>query len=275
MSQALSGKKIVVIGGGNMGAAIIQGLLREGGTRQADISVVEPTAERRQSLSDSLGIVAVSDGATAVSAAEIVLLAVKPQILAGVVEALRSSFRPGQLVVSVAAGVSTPSLEACLPAGARVVRAMPNTPALVRAGITALCAGATASEADLGLSEALFAGIGKTVRVPESQMNAVTGLSGSGPAYVMLFIESLADGGVQAGLPRTVALELALATVLGSSRLLEESAQHPAQVKDMVTSPGGTTIAGVRALEAGGFRSAVIEAVNAATNRAVELGAKK
>lgn len=202
--------------------------------------------------------------------ASVVILAVKPGAMSPVLESVKEAAHP--LWISVAAGVSTARLEAVLNAGARVVRAMPNTPALVRSGATAICGGTHATEEDLSLAELLLGATGLVVRVPEAQMNAVTGLSGSGPAYVMLVIEALADGGVRAGLPRDVALALATQTVLGSATLLKETGLHPGELKDSVTSPGGTTIAGIEELELRGVRGALMSAVARATERARELG---
>jgi len=175
-------------------------------------------------------------------------------------------------VISVAAGATIARIATPLAAGVRIIRAMPNTPAMVLRGATALAGGPHATEDDMASAEAIFCAVGRCVRVPESAMDAVTGLSGSGPAYVMLFLEALADGGVRAGLPRDVALQLAAQTLLGSAALQLETGLHPGVLKDQVTSPGGTTIAGVAALEAGGLRAAVIDAVHAATARAAALG---
>jgi pyrroline-5-carboxylate reductase len=176
------------------------------------------------------------------------------------------------LVISVAAGAPTDALEARLPAGSRVVRAMPNTPATVLAGATAIAAGAHASEADLEVARELFEAVGRVVVLEESLLDAVTGLSGSGPAYIMLIIEALADGGVKVGLHRDTALILAAQTVFGSAKLLLESGEHPGRLKDMVTSPGGTAIAGLHTLESGGLRKTLIDAVEVATKRSLQLG---
>jgi pyrroline-5-carboxylate reductase len=176
-------------------------------------------------------------------------------------------------MVSVAAGVSTAAIESKLPAGARVIRTMPNTAATVLAGATAICRGTHATDEDVALAERLFGAIGRSVVLDETLIDAVTGLSGSGPAYVMLIIEALADGGVKVGLHRDTALMLAAQTVFGSAKLLLETGEHPGRLKDMVTSPGGTAIAGLHTLEAGGLRTTLINAVEAATNRAAELGA--
>jgi pyrroline-5-carboxylate reductase len=198
-------------------------------------------------------------------------LAVKPQTMSGVLKTIASAITQQHLVISVAAGVTTAAIEQLLP-NARVVRVMPNLPAIVGAGATALAAGSRASSEDIQQAQGLFETVGRTVVVDEAQMDAVTGLSGSGPAYTMLVIEGLADGGVQMGLPRSVAMLLAAQTVYGASKLLLESGEHPGLLKDRVASPGGTTIAGIDALEQGRVRYAMMNAVRAATARAKELG---
>jgi pyrroline-5-carboxylate reductase len=198
---------------------------------------------------------------------------VKPQTLGPVLDAVGGVVSSETTILSVAAGVPCAFIESRLPAGARVVRAMPNTPALALRGATALTAGSHATEQDMQWAQALFDAVGLTVVVPEGLMNAVTGLSGSGPAYVMLVIEALADGGVQAGLPRETALLLAAQTVLGTAELLAQTGEHPAVLKDRVTSPGGTTIHGLARLEAAGVRHAMMDAVLRASQRAAELGA--
>ena len=212
-----------------------------------------------------------TDAAEGVQGAAIVVLAVKPQVMGSVLPVLKSNASAETLFVSIAAGVSCATIEAALATGARVVRTMPNTPALVGCGATALCAGSHATAADLETAEALFSSVGIAVTVPEKSIDAVTGVSGSGPAYVFLFLEALADGGVQQGLPRDVALKLAGQTVLGAAKLMMESGTHPGVLKDQVTSPGGTTIAAVRALEDGAFRGTTMSAVAAACARSKEL----
>lgn len=266
-----------VIGGGIMGEAILSRLITCGIYPSAQIIVSEPTLERREFLQQQYGV-KVTDQNSLVATAPILLLAIKPQIFSVVVEKLRqpvvakSIETPStQLVISILAGVTLDRLERAFPSQP-VVRAMPNTPTTVGAGMTAIAAGNCVSHSDLALAEQIFQAVGEVVTIPESLMDAVTGLSGSGPAYVAIAIEALADGGVAAGLPREIANKLALQTVLGTAQLLNESKLHPAQLKDRVTSPGGTTITGVTKLERAGFRSALIEAVIAAANRSAELG---
>ena len=202
-----------------------------------------------------------------------VVLAVKPQVIDKVLDRDRErGCATDQLVVSVAAGVPIEAIEARLPAGSRVVRSMPNTPATVQAGATAIAGGAHAREDDLRIARELFEAVGRVVVLEESLIDAVTGLSGSGPAYIMLIIEALADGGVKVGLHRDTALLLAAQTVFGSAKLLLETGEHPGRLKDMVTSPGGTAISGLHTLESGGLRKTLIDAVEVATKRAAELG---
>lgn len=261
--------KLGVIGGGVMGSAIVSRLLSQGIYQPNEILISEPTLQQRELLQQQYGVGVTEDNNLA-AAAPILLLAIKPQIFAKVVGEL-SQPNPTQLIISILAGVSIAQLEQAFPNRA-VVRAMPNTPATVGMGMTAISAGTQVSAAQLELATQLFQAVGEVVTVPESLMDAVTGLSGSGPAYVAIAIEALADGGVAAGLPRQIADKLALQTVLGTAQLLNESKLHPAQLKDRVTSPGGTTITGVTKLEQAGFRSALIEAVIAAAGRSRELG---
>jgi pyrroline-5-carboxylate reductase len=261
------GSRIGFIGGGNIAEALIRGLLQSGTVGNDAVRASDPSDVRREQLGRAHAIGAHADNREVAAWAEVLVLAVKPQAMAAALASL-AGFEA--LVITVAAGVPTTTIEAALPA--RVVRAMPNTPALVGAGATAIAKGSRATDADLELAAALFASVGRVVRVSESALDAVTGLSGSGPAYVMVLIEALADGGVAMGLPRDVALTLAAQTVYGSAKLQLDTGEHPAALKDRVASPGGTTIAGLSRLEAEGFRGAVIAAVEAATVRAHELG---
>ncbi|WP_373047946.1 pyrroline-5-carboxylate reductase [Vulgatibacter sp.] len=263
--------KIAFVGAGNMAEALIKGLLGAGWQADAIVGTGR-RPERLDHLHRSYGIRTSLDNVAAVSDAEIVVLAVKPQALERMLELVAPGIDHGKLVISVAAGVPIAALERKLGAGARIVRAMPNTPALVGAGATAVSGGEHATEADLATAKALFDAVGQTVIVDESLLDAVTGLSGSGPAYIFLIIEALSDAGVKVGLPRYTAQALAAQTVLGSAKLLLETGQHPGMLKDQVTSPGGTAIAGLHTLEAGGLRTTLINAVEAATRRAKELG---
>jgi len=262
--------ELVMMGGGKMGEALLGGLLRAGWASAEQLAVVEKLPARAEELSRLFPGVTVAEEPVAAPAA---VLAVKPNDIAGACAALAALGDGGpRRVLSIAAGVTLATLEAALAPGTAVVRAMPNTPALVGQGAAAIAAGSAAAAADLAWAESILAAVGRVVTVTEGQLDAVTGLSGSGPAYVFLVVEALADGGVAAGLPRAIAQQLALQTVLGTTTLMKESGLHPAVLKDQVTSPGGTTIAGVAELEARGLRSALIEAVKAAKNRSVELG---
>jgi pyrroline-5-carboxylate reductase len=266
-------RKITFIGGGNMAEAIIRGFSRE--EVGVGLCVAEISQKRRDELVRHFPNVRVTeDVAEAAGWGEVVILAVKPQQAAGVLDQLETVINQDKLVISIMAGISTMKIEENLATGCRVVRAMPNTPALIGAGATAVCAGRKASEADLDLVRQIFAMNGSSVCVEEKLMDAVTGLSGSGPAYVFTFIEALADAGVKNGLPRDIAAQLAAQTVLGSARMVVETGEHPALLKEKVTSPGGTTIAGLYALEGGGFRGVVMSAVEAACLKSKELAGK-
>ncbi|HEX4337179.1 MAG TPA: pyrroline-5-carboxylate reductase [Polyangiaceae bacterium] len=264
--------RIGFLGGGNMAGALVASLLESKIVSADQLGVAEPVAARRAELEQKHGIETTASNADVVRSANVVVLAVKPQVLTAVLTECGGSIGPDHLVVSLVAGTPISVLESRLGPGARVVRAMPNTAALARAGATALARGSSATDEDVDVARSLFDAVGKTVVLEERHLDAVTGLSGSGPAYVMLFIEALADGGVKMGLPRDVALLLAAQTVYGSAKLLVESGQHPATLKDMVTSPGGTTITGLSVLEAAGVRGSLMAAVEAATLRATELG---
>lgn len=266
--------RVGFLGAGNMAGALLSGLIRSKAIGASDLRASDARAERLAELSAEHGIETHVSNAELVRWANVIVLSVKPEVVPLVLSECGASIGSGHLLVSIAAGVPIRALEARLAAGARVVRAMPNTPALAQAGATALSAGSLATAADLEVARKLFDAVGRTVVLGESHLDAVTGLSGSGPAYVMLFIEALADGGVKAGLPRDVALMLAAQTVYGSAKLLLETNEHPARLRDRVTSPGGTTIAGLSALEGRAVRGAIIEAVEKATLRATELGKK-
>jgi len=265
-------KTLGFIGGGNMAAALVKGLLHSKVVPPQKIIVSDVKEERLQMLHDKHGVRTTTDNHELVRDADVVVLSVKPQVIDKVLGAIGNEVRPDQLVISVAAGVPVAAMEARLPDGARVVRTMPNTPATVDAGATAIAPGTHATEEDLAIADELFAAVGRVVTLDESLLDAVTGLSGSGPAYVMLMIEALADGGVKVGLHRDTALLLAAQTVYGSAKLLLETGEHPGRLKDMVTSPGGTAIAGLHTLESGGLRRTLIDAVEAATTRAAALG---
>jgi pyrroline-5-carboxylate reductase len=265
--------KIAFIGGGNMAEAIILGLMRE--TAGVGICVAEINPKRRDEISARFPTVrVVEDVPDAAGWGEVVILSVKPQQAAGVLEQLKTVISADKLVISIMAGIQSSKIEDNLAPGCRVVRAMPNTPALIGGGASAVCAGRKASAADLEMVRQIFALIGIAVCVEEKQMDAVTALSASGPAYVFTFIEALSDAGVKNGLPRDVAALLAVQTVLGSARMVVETGEHPALLKERVTSPGGTTIAGLHVLESGSFRGVVMDAVEAACKKSKELAGK-
>lgn len=264
-------KTIGFVGAGNMAEAMIKGLLRGGDFAPGQVSASGPREERMRELRDAYGINATTDNAVS-AAAQIVVLSVKPQILSRVLGEIADRVDPEALVLSIAAGVPVAAIQARLAGGTRVVRAMPNTPALVDAAATAIARGEHARESDLEDAKRIFDAIGLTVVLDEYQLDAVTGLSGSGPAYVFLILEALSDAGVKVGLSRRTAQLLAAQTLLGSAKLLLETNEHPGRLKDMVTSPGGTAITGLHTLENGGLRTTLMNAVEAATRRSRELG---
>jgi pyrroline-5-carboxylate reductase len=260
------------LGTGNMAEALIKGLTSAGVVEPTQVYGSDPRRERCKEIADRYGIHVTTHNEDVVRHAEIVVLSVKPQILAQVCDEVAPHLKPHALCISIAAGTPVAAIERHLPKGTRVVRTMPNTPALVGAGATAIAAGSHAKEEDIEAARRIFDAVGKTVVLDESQLDAVTGLSGSGPAYVFLIIEALSDAGVKMGLSRYNAQALAAQTVLGSAKLLIDTNEHPGRLKDMVTSPGGTAIAGLHTLEAGGLRTTLINAVEAATRRSRELG---
>jgi pyrroline-5-carboxylate reductase len=262
---------VAILGGGKIGEALLSGLLR-GARGPQDIVVSERYPQRAEQLTATYGV-EVLDPREAVERATVVVVAVKPQDVDTVLAEISPAISSRHVVVSVAAGITIAHLETHLPDRTSVVRCMPNTPALVDEGMTAISPGAHAGAEQLDVTEALLASVGKVVRVPESQLDAVTALSGSGPAYFFLLVEAMIDAGVLLGLPRTVARELVVQTAVGSAVLLRESGEHPVQLREAVSSPAGTTVAAVRELEVHGVRAAVLAAAQAAARRAAELGA--
>jgi pyrroline-5-carboxylate reductase len=260
-----------MIGGGVMGEALLSRLIAQKVYEPQEVIVSDPLPQRREYLSEKYQVQVTSDNQAVALANQVLLLAIKPQVFDAVVAQLPQGNAPDQLVLSILAGVPLRKLEAAFPQQP-VIRAMPNTPATVGAGITAIASGKLVTAAHLQQGQQILQAVGDVVEVPESMMDAVTGLSGSAPGYVAIAIEALTDGGVAAGLPRAIAAKLALNTVLGTAQLLKETEMHPAELKDRVTSPGGTTIAGISQLESAGFRSALIEAVRKAAQRSQELG---
>lgn len=267
----MGNEKVAIIGAGQMAEALIGGLLEARVLTATCLWATDPSPDRRDLLKSRYGITVGSDNTEAANWARVVVLAVKPQILDGVVGNLNSVLA-GKLVISIAAGVPLQRLAKHLPPTTRIVRVMPNAPALVHKGMSALATGPGVTEDDVQLVRTLFEAVGRVVFIEERLMDAVTGLSGSGPAYACLVIEAMADGGVKCGLPRDVAELLAAQTLAGAASMLLETGQHPARLKDQVASPGGTTIAGLQQLEQGGLRAALSAAVEAATKRSKELG---
>ena len=265
-------RTIAFLGAGNMAEALIKGLLRAGTARPESLIATGRREERLETLRRAYGVRTTLDNVAAVREADVVVLAVKPQALDKVLLQVAPAADMKKLFISVAAGVPISMMEKRLGQGVRLVRTMPNTPSLVGAGACALSKGEHASEEDMAVASRIFQSVGITTVVEENLLDAVTGLSGSGPAYIFLVIEALSDAGVKVGLPRYTALKLAAQTVLGSAQLLIETNAHPGQLKDQVTSPGGTAIAGLHTLEAGGLRTTLINAVEAATRRSRELG---
>ena len=261
---------IAILGAGKIGEALLAGLLASG-TTPTDVVICERVPERATEIVERYGVGRSDAPADAVADAEVIVLAVKPGDIASVTGLAADGLRSGAMVLSVAAGIPAASIEALLPAGTPVVRVMPNTPMLVRQAMSAIAAGTTAGVDHLDRAEALMATVGRVVRVPEAQIDLVTAVSGSGPAYLYLVVESMIDAGVLLGLPRPLATELAVQTAVGASTMLRETGEHPALLREAVTSPGGTTAAALRELEDGGLRAAFYDALEACRDRARDL----
>jgi len=259
---------VAIIGAGVMGETLLSGLLR-GGRDAAELMVGEKRPERADELREKYGVTVVAN--TEAAAAETVVLVVKPQDMADVLTEIAPHLKPGQLVVSLAAGITTAAIEKHIPDGVAVVRVMPNTPALVDEGMAAISAGTHCDDEHLAVAEDLLKTTGRVVRVPEKQQDAVTAISGSGPAYLFFVVEAMIEAGVHLGLPRTTATELVVQTVVGSAKLLRETGEHPTVLREQVTSPGGTTAAAIRELEDHKVRAAFITAMEAARDRSISL----
>jgi pyrroline-5-carboxylate reductase len=255
-----------------MATALARGWIRAELTHADRMMASDPVLDARQAFATACGVRASSDNKEVVAGSELLILAVKPQAMTALLAEIRPTITAGHLIVSIAAGISLQQLATGLGSERRLIRVMPNTPCLVGASASAYSPGTNATADDIALVDRLLKAVGLAIRLPESLLDAVTGLSGSGPAFVYVMIEALSDGGVRMGLPREVATALAAQTVLGSAKMVLETGSHPSVLKDMVTSPGGTTIAGLHALERGGLRAALIDAVEAATKRSAELG---
>lgn len=262
---------IAIIGSGAMGEALIAGIVAGGDVEPDSIVASDTLAERAEALGKKYGVRTGTNNVLAVTGADVVVLAVKPGLINAVLAQVREALTANTLVISVAAGVTIGQLAEGLPGGAKIIRVMPNMPVLVREGMSVLVLGPGISDRDLAVAQGIFRAVGTTLVVEEHMIDAVTGVSGSGPAYVLLLIEALVDGGVRMGLPRDIALTLAAQTVKGAACLQLQTGEHPACLKDRITSPGGTTIAGLHVLEKGGFRGMVSAAVETATQRAAEL----
>ena len=268
----MKSKNVALIGAGNMAGALLRGLFASGTVDKTRVRASDVRSERLAELRQLYDIATTQDNRELALWADLLVHSVKPQVMDRVLDEIGATIRPETLVVSIAAGVPIRSIESRLHTGVRVIRAMPNTASIVLAGATGIAPGVHATDDDVALAKTLFDATGRSVVLDESLIDAVTGLSGSGPAYVMLMIEAMADGGVKVGLHRDTALLLAAQTVFGSAKLLLETGEHPGRLKDMVTSPGGTAIAGLHTLEAGGLRRTLIDAVENATLRATQLG---
>ncbi len=268
----LRGRRLAFIGAGNMAEAIVAGLLHGGHLPPAQIIASDIRSGRLADIRNTYNVAVTENNHEAAAAADVILLAVEPQVLDEVLGEIAPAAGNAKLVVSVAAGYPIARLESHLSGTRRIVRAMPNTPSTIREGITAMACGAGLADDDVQTARALFEPIGRVVEIAERALDAVTGLSGSGPAYVYMMIEALADGGVKMGLPRETAQLLAAQTVAGAARMVIESREHPGTLKDRVASPGGTTIAGLHELERGCLRATLISAVETATRRSIELG---
>jgi pyrroline-5-carboxylate reductase len=264
--------KIGFLGAGKMATALARGFINAKLVKPGQILAADPYADARQHFAAETGAKTFAENLAVAKGANVLILATKPDQVAAALAEISGAFTANHLLISIAAGVTLAKLEAGVPSGARVIRVMPNTPALVGAGASAFSMGKNASPADAELAQKLLSAVGIAMSVKEVLLDAVTGLSGSGPAYVYQFIEALSDGGVAAGLPRDVATKLAAQTVLGGARMVLETGQHPGALKDQVTSPGGTTIEGLHELEKGKLRGVVMSAVRAATEKSKKLG---
>lgn len=269
----LNDKKIAIIGTGNMGGALVDGLVVSGSSKPENIICTDIRENTLKEINAKYGIRTTTDNKEACELSDIIVLATKPQILASVLKETAPFLNMEKVIISIAAGVPMVAIESCLNKKLRLVRAMPNIAVAVKQGATAIAAGPNAHPDDIQLAKAIFDSVGESVFIEENiLMDAITGLSGSGPAYIFLIVDALADAGVKMGLARIDAQVLATQTVLGAAEMLKQTKEHPGQLKDKVTSPGGTAIAGIHTLEKGGLRTTLINAVEVATNRSKELG---
>jgi pyrroline-5-carboxylate reductase len=268
----LKDKKIGIIGTGNMGESLISGLIYAKSAISKNIICSDIRKERLKSVKDAYGVVTTTNNIDVVKGSEIVIYAIKPQIMASILRETAAHLDMSQVIISIAAGVPLAAIESCLNKDLRLIRVMPNIAASVKEGAAAIAPGKHASKGDLKLAKAIFDSVGKSIIIEEEFMDAITGLSGNGPAYIFLIVDALADAGVKMGLSREDALLLSAQSVLGAAKLLLETGEHPGRLKDKVTSPGGTAIAALHTIEAGGLRTTLINAVEVGTNRSKELG---
>ncbi len=270
-TESTADLRIAVLGAGKMGGILVQAFLRSGLFPREHVAATVAHEARALALSKQFGISVTTDNLKAAEQADVILLGVKPQQMHDVVSGIAPALRPGKLLISFAASVKTSAIEEAAGCQLAVIRAMPNTPAMLGAGITAICRGKFVTDEQLALAERIFATVGRTVVVDEKHMDAVTGLSGSGPAFLYIIIEALAEAGVNVGLPRDIATLLAAQTTYGAAKMVLETGSHPALLKDEVTTPAGCTVEGILELEEGGVRVTLIKAVKRATQRAREL----
>jgi pyrroline-5-carboxylate reductase len=271
--MAVNARRVAVLGAGTIGEALIAGLLSGGWREPSEIVATGRREERVDELREKLGVKATLSNADAVADAALIVIAVKPQDFDVLLEEIGAVVTPEQTVLSVAAAIPTAAIEERLPDGVPVVRAMPNAPAIVHEGIAGMCAGAHADEPNLALAEEALQHLGAVVRVPEPYMDAVTAVSGSGPAYFALLAEAMIEAGILLGLGRDVSTQLVVQTMFGTAKLLRDEHMHPVELREKVTSPGGTTIRAVRELEQAGVRAAFLNAIQAAMDRSRELAA--
>jgi pyrroline-5-carboxylate reductase len=268
----LKDKKIGIIGTGNMGESLISGLIYARSSVSENIICSDIRKEKLKSVKDAYGVVTTTNNIDVVKASEIVIYAIKPQIMASILNETASHLDMSKIIISIAAGVPLAAIESCLNKDLRLIRVMPNIAASVKEGAAAIAAGKHTSKEDLKLAKAIFDSVGKSIIIEEELMDAITGLSGNGPAYIFLIVDALADAGVKMGLSREDALLLSAQTLLGAAKLLLETNEHPGRLKDKVTSPGGTAIASLHTIEEGGLRTTLINAVEVGTKRSKELG---
>lgn len=274
--KGMENKRIAVIGGGNMGMALARGILQTNWAKPDRIMIAEPLKDKLEAIKSSAhGIKTSQSNLEAATWADVILISVKPQIMSHVLDEIKPTMKDSKLVISVAAGVPTTLIEKRLGGKVPVVRAMPNIAAVVREAATAICLGKYATERDRATAKQIFESVGMVVDVDEDLMDAVTGLSGTGPMYVFQILEGLSDAGVKVGLSRDIANALSVQTLIGSSKLIRETKEHPAKLKDLVTSPGGTAISALHSLEKNGLKALLIDAVEVAAKRSAELGAHK